>query len=382
MNIAFVNRMVGISRGGGEIWDLKMAEGLEDRGAKVTFYVGKPLRSDLPEPIESFETVPIPTPHLQDLAYAAPQGIGGVLADVDAHVFSRRVARQLARDGVDLVQVCSRPPFARYVEAIPAPVTLVMHGKPYSLWYDMINPWTSSYDLLTKFDQVIATGATSNLIREQSDIEVLTVNPGVDTALFSPDSVKDDGSDTFTILSVGRFVPIKNYSLLIDVFSEIVEVHPGSELVLVGDGPLGNKLKSQVRNLDIEDSVRFPGYIPHQDLPRYYNEADLLVLSSKHESFGMTLLEAMSCGTPVVAPRTGEIPKIVNHGENGLLFDIESKKALAGAITQCMSNPDILDEYSQAARDKVVDKFDWAHGHKQLFNLYSGLIDQDGKHDK
>ena len=377
MDVVFVNRMIGIARGGGEIWDLKMAEGLDQRGANVTFYVGKPMRSDLPEPIENFETVSIPTPHLQDLAYSAPKGIGGVLADVDAHVFSRRVARRLARDTPDLVQVCSRPAFARHVDKVPAPVTLVMHGTPYSLWYDVINPWTSSFDLLKQFDQVIATGATSKVIQEQTDINVLTVDPGVDTALFSPDFPEDDDSDTFTILSVGRFVPIKNYSKLIDVFAGIVHDHPEAELILVGDGPLRNKLESQVSNLGIEDSVSFPGYIPHQDLPKYYNKADLFVLSSRHESFGMTLLEAMSCGIPVVAPRIGGIPAIVDHKKNGLLYPAESKKELAGAITQFISNPMRLDEYSQLARTKIVENFDWTQSQEQLHNIYSGLIVED-----
>ena len=96
MDLAFVNRMAGITWGGGEIWDLKMAEGLEEMGAEVTFYVGRPLRSELPEPIEGFETVEIPTPHLRDFAYAAPPGVGGALAHLDASVFCRRTAKAIS----------------------------------------------------------------------------------------------------------------------------------------------------------------------------------------------------------------------------------------------------------------------------------------------
>ena len=376
MDVAFVNRMIGIARGGGEIWDLKMAEGLEQWGANVTFYVGKPMRSDLPEPIENFESMSIPTPHLQNLAYSAPKGIGGVLADVDAHVFSRRVARRLERDTPDLVQVCSRPAFARYVDKVPAPVTLVMHGTPYSLWYDVINPWTSSFDLLKQFDQVIATGATSKMIQKQTDINVLTVNPGVDTALFSPNPPDDDASDTFTILSVGRFVPIKNYSMLIDVFAGIVHDHPEAELVLVGDGPLRNKLESQVSDLGIEDSVSFPGYIPHQELPKYYNEADLFVLSSKHESFGMTLLEAMSCGIPVVAPHVGVIPDIVDDAFSGIVYPTGSNDELVEAIESLVTNPGLCDEYGHNARSTVVRQFDWEQSTESLFRRYTSLLEE------
>jgi glycosyltransferase involved in cell wall biosynthesis len=234
MDIAFVSRMAGITRGGGEVWDLKMAEGLGERGANVTFYAAKPLRSEFPDPIEEFDTVPIPTPHLNEIAYAAPKGVGGLLGHIDSDIFCRRVANALQNQEHDLVQICSDPHFGKYRNQIDSPVSIVMHGEPYSLWHDILKPWGSTYHLLNYFDQVIAVEGACGAIQNRVSSSVEMINPGVDTELFTPG---ENTKHTKRLLFVGRFVPAKNLSLLIKAFEAVAESHPDAELVLIGDGP-------------------------------------------------------------------------------------------------------------------------------------------------
>ena len=336
MDIAFINRMIGITRGGGEIWDLKMAEGLEERGAEVTFYVGKPLRSELPEPIEEFETVEVPTPHLQDLAYAAPPGVGGALAHLDARVFCRRAAKAIQQRDFDLVQICSRPHFAQYVDQIDAPMSIVMHGEPYSLWYDVLKPGGSTYELLEKFDQIITVEGVRETIEQKVSCSIETVNPGVDTDHFI---LSDTETGNKRILFVGRFVPAKNLSLLIEAFDAVIDNHPEAELVLVGDGPKRNQLENEVQRRELTDQVQFPGYVPNKELPKRYQSASVFALSSRHESYGITLVEAMSSGIPVVAPRIGSIPATVEDGRTGLLYTAGSATELYTALDSFLSNP-------------------------------------------
>lgn len=377
MDIALVNRMVGIVRGGGEIWDLKMAEGLKDRGVDVTFYIGKPLRSDLSKPIKGFETVEIPTPHLRDLAYAAPPGVGGALAHLDSRIFCRRVVKEIQRRDHDLVQICSRPHFAHYVDRIDAPVSIVMHGEPYSLWYDVLKPWGSAYDLLEEFDQVIAVEGATQAIEKHSSCNVKTINPGVDTGQFSPGDYNPTNSKR--LLFVGRFVPAKNLKLLVEAFDNVIDEHPDAELVLVGEGPCRERIKRAVDQRDLDSHVEFRGYVPNADLPAMYRSSCAFVLSSKSESFGMTLLEAMSCGVPVVAPRIGVIPDIVEDERTGLLYTANSASDLIAAINRILCSSGLHNSFSRRARERAVDKFDWRNRHDILFKTYKELIKNNKK---
>jgi len=374
MDLAFINRMAGITRGGGEIWDLKMAEGLEERSAEVTFYVGKPLRSELREPIKEFETVEVPTPHLRDFAYAAPPGVGGALAHLDARVFCRRAAKAIQQRDFDLVQICSRPHFAQYVDQIDAPVSIVMHGEPYSLWYDVLKPGGSTYDLLEAFDQIITVEGVRETIEQKVSCSIETVNPGVDTDHFI---LSDTETGNKRVLFVGRFVPAKNLSLLIEAFDAVIDNHPEAELVLVGDGPKRNQLENEVQRRELTDQVQFPGYVPNKELPKWYQSASVFALSSRHESYGITLLEAMSSGIPVVAPRIGSIPAIVEDGRTGLLYTAGSATELYTALDSFLSNPKSQTVCGQNAREKASNEFDWSERQTELFELYDSLINSE-----
>jgi glycosyltransferase involved in cell wall biosynthesis len=368
MDVAFVSRMVGITRGGGEMWDLKMAEGLEERGANVTFYAAKPLLARFPEPVDGFEVVPVPTPHLKEAALAAPKGVGGALAHLDSRLFCRRTADLLQNRDHNIVQICSQPNFAQHVNCIDAPVSIVMHGTPYSLWYDVVKPWGSTYDLLEEFDQVVAVEGASQSIEEHSSCSVEIINPGVDTDQFSPNgpTIETDGP---TILFVGRFVPAKNLTLLVEAFADVVEHFPSAELMLIGDGPLRNRIEKRIRELGIQNRVRMPGYVDNADLPQYYRSADVFVLSSRRENHPITLLEAMSCGTPVVTPDIGAISDIVDNETNGLLYLPDSLDDLRESLKQLLSDSSFRSQLGTAGRKKMQKEYDWRRQSKRLYKL-------------
>lgn len=374
MDIAFVNRMVGISRGGGEIWDLKMARKLEEMGADVTFYVGKPLRAELPEPIEDFASVEIPTPHLQELAYAAPKGVGGLLADVDAQIFCRRAAKEVQKRDHDIVQICSRPEFGRYVDEIETPVSVVMHGDPYSLWYDVIKPWGSTYELLDAFDQIIAVGGASDAIQTHVSRSIQTINPGVDTQQFTPkNSQSTEHNGRKAVLFVGRFVPVKNIPLLIEAFDSIIHRHPDAELVLVGDGPKRETIEQAVMSRGLEKCVRFLGYIPNEDLPDVYRRATVFALSSRSEAHPITLLEAMSCGTPVVGPAVGAVPEIIDDGRTGFIYEKENMEELATVLDQLLADEHMCVRLGEEGRKTAVDQYGWGRQAQKLRGIYNSL---------
>lgn len=371
MDIAIINRMLGISRGGGEMWDLKMAEQLRELGVNVTFYLGEPLRSDIPNPPAEFEYETIPTPHLRDLAYAAPQGIGGALMDVDVYEFTRRAANAIRATDHDLVHVTSRGEFGRYVSELKTPVTLSLHGPPHSFWRDVLYPFGSSYDFLIPFDRVIGVGNTYPIIQEQTDCDASQINPGVDTDQFTPSNQQQDGK---SILFVGRFVPAKNLPALLEAFDEVLATHPDATLTLIGDGPRRYRIESRIDALNLRDNVVLPGYVDNEDLPTYYHLADVVALSSRTENHPIVLLEAMSSATPVVAPRIGMIPNIVDHEQNGLLYDTHDE--LVAHLDRLLSNQDLRHNYGQCGRKKAVEGFDWEQQARDLKSLFEELIDK------
>lgn len=360
LDVAFVNRMAALNRGGGEIWDLKMAEALRDHGVEVTFYVATPLFGEPSAPVEQFQSVEVSIPHLQDIALGAPRGIGGALSDVDRYVFARRVAGAIDAERHDVVHVNTYPEFSWFTDRFDVPVTIKMNGPPHSLWHDVLNPFSSSYQLLERFDGVVATGITTEAIRERTDCDVTTINPGVDVDQFVPSSrPAGSGSETRTVLFVGRFVPAKNVTLLVRAVASLADTVDDVELVLVGDGPLKDDVETEVERRGLGGTVRLEGYVPNGELPAYYRSADVFALASRRDNHPITILEAMATGTPVVAPDVGWIPRLVTDDRTGIVYDEGSREQLRRALERLLENPDRRAEMGTAARSVATDRFSW-----------------------
>lgn len=379
MEVAFVNRMLCHHRGGGEIWDLRMAENLRDMGVDVTFVVAAPFRGECPNPVEGIPSVYVRTPYLLDLAYTLPPGPAGVLADADIFAFARRAASEINDVDPDILHINTWPHFASIADSFDGPSVIKMNGPPHSLWFDLINPFTSSYKMLDRYDAVVTTGITTEAVAERTSHEPVEINPGVDTETFSPSSPENeatnkhrDDRDVLEILFVGRFVRTKNLSLLVDAVTSLpsrIDAH----LTLVGDGPRRAAVRRHVEGAALDDVVTFEGYVSNQALPDYYRNNDVFTLSSRRENYPIVLLEAMSCGTPVVAPDTGAIDSIVTHREDGLLYESGSVEGLRDHLVQLHDNPKFRDKLGNQARLRALQSFDWGDRAERLEELYTTL---------
>lgn len=374
MDVAFVNRMLGLTRGGGELWDLRVADALANQGVDVTFYIGKPYRSEGFDPVEGHQTVPVRTPHLRDLAYAAPRGIGGVLEEADAYCFERRIVSAVTAADHDIVHVNSDPRFAWFLDRISPPVSIKMNGPPHSFLYDMVLPWRSSYDFFSAFDAVVATGVTVDSIRDRTEIEVTRIDPGVDSKQFSPGETESREDVPFTVLFVGRFVPVKRIPFLVSAFATFNDRYPDSRLVLVGDGPKRSAVESAVAEHELEDVVDLPGYVANDALPQVYRDADVFALTSDHESFGMVLLEAMSAGLPVVAPAIDWIPNLVDDGTDGYLYEPGVRSELAGRLEDLYEDEQERQRFAANARESILQDHDWRSRGRELKRLFETVL--------
>jgi D-inositol-3-phosphate glycosyltransferase len=165
------------------------------------------------------------------------------------------------------------------------------------------------------------------------------------------------------VLFVGRVEPLKGIDRLLQAISGL-SAGPGLTLLVVGGDEEGQpemeRLRDLSRSLEIEDAVNFVGAVPQEDLPLYYSAADVCVVPSHYESFGLVALESMACGTPVVATRVGSMESVVSHGRNGYLVKDNAPVNLADAIAALTSSPVAQNDSADSIRRSIAE-YDWAY---------------------
>jgi glycosyltransferase involved in cell wall biosynthesis len=188
---------------------------------------------------------------------------------------------------------------------------------------------------------------------------------GVDLQRFHPQDriqIRQElGLSQKTLLSVGALTEHKGHHLVI----RALPLLPQIDLMIVGGGPDEQKLKLLAKDIGVADRVRFIGSVPQADLIRYYNAADIMVLMSSREGWANVLLEAMACGTPVIASDVGGSAEVITALDAGRLISERSPEALAEAVKL------LFEQYpSRAATRQYAERYSWddtTAGQLQLF---------------
>lgn len=182
---------------------------------------------------------------------------------------------------------------------------------------------------------------------------------GVDLRRFRPlaqDTVRAEFGLTGSplLLSVGYLVERKGHHIAIDALAQLLPSHPQATLVIVGEGEERVRLVDLCRRLGVQEHVTFTGALPNVELFRWYSAADVLILASSREGCANVLLEAMACGTPVVAARIWGTPEVVAHAVAGKLVDQREGGAFAQAISALLASyPD------RAQVRSYAENFSW-----------------------
>lgn len=157
--------------------------------------------------------------------------------------------------------------------------------------------------------------------------------------------------DEKIILHISNFRPVKRIDDLLLAFSRLGKTFKKAVLVLAGDGEERGNIEEMAVRLGIKSRVVFLG--TQVELVPLLSAADLFLLPSEKESFGLAALEAMACSVPVVATETGGIPEIVEHGKTGLLVPVGDVNALAGAMQSILDNPELHHQMGLLSRKKA-----------------------------
>lgn len=250
-------------------------------------------------------------------------------------------------------------------------VVHTFHGHVLSGYFGRVGDWlvrTTERLLATMTDCVIAIsqGQRSDLTERfkvcpSSKVMVVPLGLDLDELLDMPASFPSL-RDTLAIPAgavvvgyVGRFVPIKNLSHLLEAFALVVKAAPSAVLIMAGDGPLRGQLEAQASSLGLEASLRFTGW--QRDLRSLYATCDVVALTSLSEGTPVALIEAMAAGRAVVGTAVGGVPDVITHGRTGLLVPLTGRETIADAIIRLVEGPDLRRQIGRAARDDVRARF-------------------------
>lgn len=237
--------------------------------------------------------------------------------------------------------------------------------------------------ILKKADAVTAVSrALAEKLNKVNPSKNISIYPmGIDTTVFTPSAKNNEIKKTLNIhgryiLYVGEMITTKGVDLLINAMPGVLKHFPDYYLVMVGQGSLTEEIKTTCQTLGISEKVIFTGAIPNRELPPYFASAELFVLPSHNEGFGLVIAEALSCETPALATDLPAIHDIMTEGKTGFFLNELSVEDIRNRITELLENTVKRDTVKKAGRIEMVNRFDWEIVNHNYTTLIKNCIAQ------
>jgi glycosyltransferase involved in cell wall biosynthesis len=243
-------------------------------------------------------------------------------------------------------------------------------------------PWIY-YKVLKRADKIVAVSQThANEIMQQyyvSAQKLVIIPNGIDTDKFRPMDIRSLRSklnllDERIILSAGRIDDRKGFDLLIKILPDILSAYGNVRLVIIGDGPFLPNLKKLAMDIGVESKVIFIGKISHEEMPQYFNLGDVIAFPTYSvESFGLVAAEAMACGRPVVASKSGGLKEIIQDRESGLLAEPRNEEEVRNGIIEILENEKFAMDLGCNARKRILKNFSLDKMINSTIKIYEDL---------
>lgn len=312
--------------------------------------------------------------------YLLPPKVGQNIAPYVLAAGALPTIRRLIRDGFDFDLIDAH---FFYPDGVAAAIIARKLGKPFvctargsdiTLYRQFATPNRLIRRALSESSANI--GVCTDLVDQMVELgsdpaKSHTLRNGVDLVRFSVMDRQEARQQLglpaqgLVLVSVGHLVEVKGHHLVIELLARL----PGAHLVVVGSGPWLDRLQSLAQSLGVQDRVTFAGMQPNDRLKTYYSAADALVLASSREGWANVLLEAMACGTPVVATRVNGTPEVVASPRAGRLADVRDVDHLHKALTS------LLAEYPEQTQVRAyAELFSWEDTTRLQCELFASVI--------
>jgi len=262
------------------------------------------------------------------------------------------------------------PAAMRLSDALGIPFTVKARGADIHYWGRQSGCVTQMRDAADKAAGLLAVSGAlkADMVALGMNADKIRVHyTGLDPTRFAPrnraqEKVKH-GLTGPVILSVGALIPRKNHDLVIRALMDI----PGATLLLAGQGESEAALRALAEKIGVADRVRFLGSVPHDDLPSLCAAADVMALVSASEGLANAWVEALACGTPIIASDVGGIRELMQNDAAGHIV-AQEPAAIAQATRDLLANPPRKEDVAENVR-----AFSWAENARQLADFFRSV---------
>ena len=254
-------------------------------------------------------------------------------------------------------------------KVFPVTLSMTIHGP--DEFYDVYTNHLPEKILAADFICCISDFARSQLmaLSPPKEWQKLDVCPlGVDPATFMPPTLKEETA-YFEILCVGRLVPVKGQSILLEAVAQLIAQGQPIRLNFVGDGPDRQTLEGIVAEKQLTESVHFAGAVNQDKILTFYQQADVFILASFAEGVPVVLMEAMAMEIPCISTHITGIPELIKKNA-GILVPPGNAKELAKAIEQLINDPDLRKNLGKAGREWVIQHYNLNKNTQTLLKLF------------
>ena len=267
---------------------------------------------------------------------------------------------------IPLVATIHATEYGRHQGCIPEGMSRIIHQIEWWLTFESVRTIACSnymrdevahiFELPEDKITVIPNGIEYDLFRSDTDTE------RVRRQFVEPDSRM--------IFFVGRLVYEKGVQTVIEAMPSVLEEFPDLRFLVAGTGPHVRALQVMIDEFGLSDKIKLLGFVDPHKLPMFYKCADITVVPSIYEPFGMVVLEAMVAGCPVIVADTGGLKEIVVHEETGLCFKPGNPKSLAGAMIRVLRDEGLAQRLTSDAQKFITEKYNWERIARHTMEVY------------
>jgi len=201
---------------------------------------------------------------------------------------------------------------------------------------------------------------------------------GFDTGRFDviPKYFSNGNKQVLFVGQLNKASQHKGLDYLIEAMKTVAEVIEGAELLVIGNVDYIAHYKKLAGESGIGNRIKFTGFVPDEELPKYYNQSNVVVLPSynRAEGFGIVLVEAQACGRPVIGTTVGGIPSAIKDGETGMLVPPKNPQALAQAIIKLLTDKELAKKLGESGYKRAREEFSWEKSAERNYEIYQEIL--------